>query len=276
MEKLPYIISAELDIDTNNTSTYIKQDRLDNFRESLDSDLRKMGKQTIWISSNDIRTSLDRVTRQTRLPVVSLDDRYVSNANQYLGISRSVDSELNNKGYSSRQNYAPLINQLEQTPSLGSEIILVDDVLYSGEMISWLNDILMQSGVTISSVAVGIAMQEGIDKLTEQGIDVVADKVFTSVEDEICERDFATVRGSGRRVAGIGANALYFDVDNGKPEQWASIESNEAKTFCVASLERSLRLLQSDTPVRSIGKFLGYNSEGDVATALKNRLGELS
>lgn len=276
MEKQPYVISAELDLGTNDTSTYIKRNRLEEFRESLDADLRKMGKETIWIASSDITTSLNRATQKTQLPIVSLDDRYVSNADQYLGISRCINSDLSDAGYASRQNYAPLTKQLEQIPTLGREIMLADDVLYSGEMISWLCEDLARSGVTIRSVAVGVAMQEGIDKLIDQGIDVMAGRVFASVDDELCERDFATVNGSGRRVADLEANALYFDTDNGKPEQWASITSGNTKAFCIASLERSLRLLRPETSIRSIGNFLGYSSEGDVTTALQSRLGELS
>lgn len=277
MEKLPYVISEELDINRRDTASVVKRNTLDIFRESLDTDLRAMGKQPYWVPSSDIASGLSRAIQNTQLPVVSLDDRYVTGADRYLGISRSVDMYLNNEGYAARQGYSVLEKQLEQIASCGREILLVDDVLFSGEMVTWLGDKLAQSGVRLGAVAVGVAMQDGINRLAGQGIDVIADIVFDAVEDEICERDLALVPGSGRRVASLEANALYFDTDNGKPEQWASIEPNAASAFCASSLERSLRLLRPGVPMSSIGKFIGYDdTQGTAANTITKRLGELS
>lgn len=275
MEKLPYVISAELDLNTQNMQAYIKQTELDKFREDLDADLRKIGKETCWVSSSEMAAALNRATQNTCLPIISLDDRYLTSADQYLGISRSIDTNLSDAGYTARQNYSSLTSQLERATTLGREVMLVDDVLFSGEMITWLNNTLTESGVTIGSIAVGIAMQEGIDKLLAQGIDVSAGRVFSAVEDEICERDLAVVSGSGRRIEELETNALYFDTENGNPELWASIGRETSKAFCISSLERSRRLLQPDAPMQSIGKFLGYSSEGSVANALTTRLGEM-
>jgi hypothetical protein len=275
MEKLPYIISAELDLDTKNVTSFVDKRQLENYRSSLDTDLRKMGKDTYWISSSEIISNLKSGTRGTNLPIVSLDDRYLTGADQYLGISRGVNSDLVDKGYVPRSGYPSLPDQLKQIPALGNEIVLVDDVLYSGEMINWLNERLSAAGVTISSVIVGVAIQEGIDKLNSQGIDVYAGSVFNDVEDELCERDLAFVPGSGRRIANSNMNAIYFDVTNGRPEQWASISPESSKEFCVASLERSLRLIRPDTPMRQMGTFLGYNTDRDAKGAIVNRLGEL-
>lgn len=276
MNKLPYVISEELDLNIRNTQSVINTDKLDAFRENLDTDLRNMGKQPYWVPSSTITAGLNRITQQTQLPVVSLDDRYLTAADQYLGISRGTDSNLNDDGYAARYNYPPIDKQLEQIAALGSEIMLADDVLFSGEMIAWLSERLARTGVKIGAVAVGIAMQEGITKLAAQGIDVNAAIVFDDVEDELCERDLAVVPGSGRRVASAGANALYFDVDNGKPEQWASISTDTAAAFCANSLQRSMKLLQPSIPMSSVGRFIGYGTEGTAVATLSKRLNELS
>jgi hypothetical protein len=275
VEKSPYIISAELDLNTMRSQDYIKQTNLDRFREDLDTDLRNMDKETIWVSSGKMTASINRATKNTSLPIISLDDRYVKNADQYLGISRSIDPNLNDTGYTARLNYPTLSEQLCALSALGPEVTLVDDVLYSGEMISWLNNNLAKLGITIRSVAVGIAIQKGIDKLAAQGIDVWTDNAFNDIEDEICERDLAFVQGSGRRVTSSNNNALYFDSNNGNPEKWASIEPDASMPFCIASIERSLRLLRPNTPTRSIGKFLGYSTVGSISNTLTTRLGEL-
>ncbi len=272
----PYVISAELDLATADLEQIVNQNRIESFREGLDADLRAMGKNTLWVPSSTMQGGLERAIATTKLPVISLDDRYVSSANQYLGISRGIDPLLNDSGYVARRGYPSIGAQLGRTSSLGKEVMLVDDVLFSGEMIAWLSDSLTPYGVKIGAVAVGIAIQEGIDKLALEGIEVQAAEVFDEVEDEICERDFAVVPGSGRRIDALAANALYFDTKNGKPARWASISPSSAETFCVSSLRRSIDLLQRDVPMELLGKFLGYGVSGDAASQIINRLGEIS
>lgn len=275
MEKSPFVISAELDLATNTATSSVQPDRLDSFRESLDADLRRMGKNTYWVASGRIARHLDRSARQSSLPVVSLDDRYLGDATHRLGISRGIDSELNDIGYVPRRGYPALAEQFGRIAALGQEIILADDVLYSGDMISWVSENLARVGVTVRGITAGVAIREGVDRLTSQGIDVDAAIIFGNVEDELCERDLAVVPGSGRRIAAQDMSALYFDTDNGKPEQWASISPDVARSFCVASLERSLRLIRPETPMQSIGKFTGYNVTGSFSDAIDKRLGAL-
>lgn len=271
----PYVISAELDLRTADLGEIVKQDNIEGFRQSLDVDLRQMGKETLWVPASTMQDGLKRAIAKTNLPVISLDDRYVSSANQYLGISRGVDPLLNDDGYVPRRGYPSIQGQLSNVASLGKEVMLVDDVLFSGEMVAWLADSLRPYGVRIGAVAVGVAIKEGIDKLALQDIDVNATEVFDEVEDEICERDFAVVPGSGRRIDALATNALYFDTENGKPEQWASIASGSSDSFCMSSLKRSIDLLRPGVPMELVGKFLGYGTNGNATTQLSKRLGEL-
>lgn len=271
----PYVISAELDLATADLEQIVKQGSIEGFRESLDADLRLMGKETLWVSSSTMQTSLERAIARASLPVLSLDDRYVSSANQYLGISRGVDPLLNDAGYVARRGYPSIEDQLKRVSSLGSEVMLVDDVLFSGEMVAWIADALRPYGVKIGAVVVGIAIQEGIDKLAAEEIEVSASEVFEEVEDEICERDFAIVPGSGRRIDALSANALYFDTENGKPDKWASLPSESTTAFCVGSLKRSIDLLQPGVCMKTLGKFLGYGTSGNSINQLRKRLGEI-
>lgn len=270
----PYVISAELDLGSADFEQIINKDKIEGFRESLDTDLRSMGKETLWVPSNVMRTGLELAIAKTNLPVISLDDRYVTSADQYLGISRGVDALLNDAGYVPRQGCLPIKEQLDNVPRLGKEIMLVDDVLFSGEMVSWLAESLKPYGVKLGAVAVGIAIGEGIEKLEAEGIEVTATEVFDDVDDEICERDFAIVPGSGRRIDALAANALYFDSKNGKPASWASIAKGNIDSFCVSSLQRSASLLQPGLPMNNLGKFLGYGSNGEANSQIMRRLGE--
>jgi len=271
----PYIISAELDLPNTDLRQIIKPSAVEGFREDLDADLRAMGKNTLWVPSGTIQNGLEQAVAQTTLPVVSLDDRYVSSADQYLGISRGVDPVLRDDGYVARRGYPAIEQQIKKIPALGSEIVLVDDVLFSGEMVSWLAGMLKPYGVKIGAAVVGIAIREGIDKLAAEGIEVSALRVFDSVDDELCERDFAVVPGSGRRINATGSNALYFDAQNGKPDTWASIPPQSTASFCANSLKRSIALLQPGVPMKALGRYLGYGTGGTGITQLTNRLGEL-
>lgn len=269
--KKPYVISAELDLANPDIVNPVA---VEGFRESLDADLRRMSKDTLWVPTGTIQNGLQRLLVKTSLPVASLDDRYVTEADQYLGISRGVNAELDDAGYAARVGYQAIDKQLAQISRLGQEIVIADDVVFSGEMIAWLVDELRARDVKIGGVVCGIAIREGVEKLALEGIDVEAILMLDDVEDEICERDFAVVPGSGRRVADLSANALYFDDINGKPEQWASLPFGDTQRFCISSLERSIDLLRPEVPMQNVGNFIGYGQNGTTREQLLARIGD--
>ena len=267
----PYVISEELDLSGIYTQQ-INLKNLDVFRANLDADLKAMGKNTLWVSSAALNSGLARMVDTTNVPVVSLDDRYVKLADQYFGVSRGVDETLNDVGYVPRANYASIQSQLDSIPKLGREVVLADDVLFSGEMMEWLISELAARNVKVGGVVCGIAMGEGVARLGENNISVEACEVFEDVEDEICERDFAIVSGSGRRIDSLNANALYFDSNNGKPQQWACIPPEAVDDFYKNGLIRSASLLQEDVRMESIGNFLGYNNSGNAKREILQQL----
>lgn len=250
--KRPYVISAELDLAKPDI---INRMKIDNFRQDLDADLRSMDKNVLWVPARTMRGGLQRTLSKTSLPTVSLDDRYVMNADQYIGISRGADMQLNDAGYVSRVGYQSVSEQLDRTSAVGNEVIIADDVVYSGEMITWLADELRSRNVKIGGVVCGIAMRKGIEKLEHDGIGIEAVLTFDDVEDEICERDFVVMPGSGRRVASLSANALYFDNVNGRPEKWASLPPDNVEKFCINNLERNIDLLQPMIPMQKSRQF---------------------
>lgn len=270
MEK-PYVISEELDLSDAYSNQIINVSKIDEFRASLDADLRSAGKNTSWVSSAQLKSGINQMVVATSLPVVSLDDRYVRTADQYLGISRGVDEQLSDVGYVPRAGYGSLERQLNAIPDLGAEVVIADDVLFSGEMLSWLADELAWRNVKVGAVVCGIAIREGAIKLGTEGIDVQACIEFDDVDDEICERDFAIVPGSGRRIDSMQANALYFDTLYGKPDSWASLPSSVTSEFMDESLARSTNLLNDNVRMESLGSFVGYASSGDAKRIIASR-----
>lgn len=271
--KKPYVISAELDLASSTIDGIIQNNQLDRFRESLDADLRNCDKQTEWVSSGQLRTGIEKLTAAARLPVVSLDDRYLRTADTYLGISRGIDLGLNDAGYTARFGYPDIEKQLDSIIKVGTEVVLADDVLFSGDMALNIANALAMRKVKVRGFLCGIAIREGVDKLAAENIDVSCVREFDDVEDEICERDFALIHGSGRKLANVDAQALYFDSLYGKPEAWASIPQSKIGDFCVKSLQRNLKLLNPDVPIEAIGTFVGYEQAGTALQVLRNRIG---
>jgi hypothetical protein len=273
MEK-PYVISGELELKSNSQQMILNEDRLNSARESLTNDLEAMNKNVVWVSAGDMRRSMNTQLSTSRLPVVALDEVYTVSPDLRFGLSRGVDQDLNDSGYAARSGYEPITNQLDRVSSLGSEIQLVDDVVFSGEMTAWVVEQLERRKVKVGRVVCGIAIGEGVKRMGEMGISLESAFVFDEVEEEICERDLFMTRGSGRRVMNGGSNALYFDTKNGRPEQWASLDPAKADQFFRNSLERSEKLVMPDTPMAQVGRFLGYRSTGTAREAIRIRLEE--
>lgn len=274
MEK-PYVISAELDMSTANQGQ-LQHSQLTRFRESLDTDLRNCGMNTCWVDSATLRSGLQRAINQTSLPIISLDNRYVRDADQFIGISRAVDANLNDAGYTARAGCAPLAAQFEAAKRLGSEVALVDDVLFSGNMLGRVAKELAMHGVRVKTVIAGIAIGDGMAPLAQDGIDIQAVKIFANgVYEEVCERDFGFNPGSGRPVPTQNASALYFDPHFGRPTEWASLPEAYIKDFFVNNIERNINLLTSEADMSDIGAFVGYNRSGNARDVLRTRLKEV-
>jgi hypothetical protein len=234
-----------------------------------------MGKDVLWVESDKLSCGMGKLAAGTTLPIVSLDGRYVQNADSYLGISRAINSDLSDAGYAPRLGSPPLGEQfgLLGRRYRGQEVVLMDDVLFSGGMVGAVKQELENRGVKVSALLCGIAVGEGKEKLEALGVETESVIEFDAVDDQICERDFTTLPGSGRKVAARPLNALYFDDRYGRPEQWASLPLGFAAGFCVASLIRNRRLSKPDVPFPA---FVGYpnGTTGDVLdSAIAQRIG---
>ena len=268
MEK-PYVISEEIDLLLADNCTNINIKEIEAFRRSLDDDLRAQGKNIEWVNARRISEGLSRRMGKTSVKIVSLDDRYVSGADGYLGVSRGVDENLEDVGYVPRVGYEPIEDQFYKLQDIGTEVVLTDDVLFSGGMVVEIIGELDRRGIKVKGVICGIAIGKGLKAVEETGIDVDAEVVFDEVEDEVCERDFTLVTGSGRRIATIGRNALYFDTNYGRPAEWASINPDNAKEFAMRNYERNQLIMSGQ-----VDGFLGLD-EGAAQTVISSRLKQL-
>ncbi|PID29098.1 hypothetical protein CR983_04340 [Candidatus Saccharibacteria bacterium] len=277
--KKPYVISEELGL-----AGQINRENIDVFRESLDDNLRNMGKMAVWVNEYTIRTGMEELAEQTSLPVLNLDDRYLRNSDEYIGLSRAVVRRGNkyvSSGYASRVGYSSIDDQIAKITQqyAGKELVLADDVVFSGQMIEDLSNMLEKRNIKVRGVIAGIAIGEGVDRVSRLGVDIEAVESFSDVEDELCERDFTLIRGSGRRSAiepGCvdGANVLYFDPRWGDPVSWMSLPEGQERSFWLQNLRRNQRLLPPERPASTIGPFVGVSQSGSVGGAINELLDE--
>lgn len=140
-------------------------------------------------------------------------------------------------------------NQIKYLASIlkSREIILADDVVFTGSVLRKIISMFSLYGVKVVGVVSSISTQEGYDFFNENlkygikcnyllGEDVI---------DQICERDFYFgVAGSG--ISLIGKNnviykAPYF-IPFGDPVERASIEERDKIAFSRSCLARSMLL----------------------------------
>src|SRR5690606_17850713 len=132
----------------------------------------------------------------------------------------------------------------------------------------WIADMLAEQGVIVRAALGGVVIGEAVHRLAERDIEMQSMKFFEVVDDEICERDFAIVPGSGRKLITKSSSSLYFDPEFGRPTSWASIPEVHAADFFASSIDRNSRLLRTETRLANIGEFVGYDGGMTVADNL--------
>jgi hypothetical protein len=184
-----------------------------------------------------ISKSLSKLIRSKNLPTISLDPVYF-NSKFNLEISRLIDENGNDYGLGRRQNSPLLIQQFRKLKLNNiSKVILVDDVIFSGSMLTRVIEMLHNFNIKVALVCAGIGVNKGIKHIKEKNIEVKCVYTYNDVIDEICERDFYPgVPLSGRLVFGQENLRAPYILPFGDPGKWASIPKNkveELSRFCI-------------------------------------------
>lgn len=196
------------------------------------------------ISVSELTSSIAELIKKTSLFPVSIDKVYFP-TQPCLEANRTVDLDLNNNGLAPRFGSASVQSQIEELAKIcPPEIVLIDDVIFSGKGISQIVDLFSKHNIQVKSAISGIAIGDGSTLLKQKGIDVKCVRFYDKVVDEICERDFYPgVPMSGRLVVGrkINIGAPYL-LPFGKPAEWASIPVDKEKEFSSFCLQQSIKL----------------------------------
>jgi len=182
------------------------------------------------------------------LPIVSLDRIYVG-AEHNLELTRAVDENGNDLGLRNRAGTPSLARQLRSLQDKLSggtarrKIALVDDVIFSGDLLLKVVDMLESINFEVASVYAGIGIADGVDKVKARNIPIACVCQYDEVIDEVCERDFYPgVPLSGRLIAGIENTCLPYILPFGKPGKWASIPEDQQLDFSLFCWQQTSRL----------------------------------
>lgn len=262
----PYIISEDIYLllkrwAVENDFTLPSKEFFLDLRKEMADKLGKIFDKVELITEDTLKQGFDSFFKSNKLPVISLDRVYVEVENN-LEITRIVDGLGRDLGLKNRSGAPNLKTQLEiieanfvKTAYL-QEVVLVDDVIFSGELALGVIEHLRKINIKVVVVFAGIGVAEGVKKIRNYGIAVDCVREYSEVIDEICERDFYPgVPLSGRLVGGANNVATPYILPHGKPGKWASIPKEFQKDFSKFCWQQTSRLFSaiecaSQKPVR--------------------------
>ncbi|MCD6429129.1 hypothetical protein J7L09_00350 [bacterium] len=253
-ERKPYVISEDIQILlaewAREKKFILPPERFfGNLRKEMKEYFSKIfGAENIdMISTEEMRQGMKRLIQQTKLPAVSMDRVYIR-TNPAIEVSRIVDESLNDCGIAPRFGTPLLLEQLLRVREKFEKVVLVDDVIFSGKVISEILLSLERIGVKVPVVVAGITIGEGARILKEKTeVEILTVKYYQEVIDEICERDFYPgVPLSGRLLItpDIEIGVPYL-LPFGKPHKWASIPRGVEQEFSQFCLEQTIKLWEA-------------------------------
>ncbi|MCW1930536.1 MAG: hypothetical protein KIH62_004465 [Candidatus Kerfeldbacteria bacterium] len=187
------------------------------------------------IHEGELVEGVNALVRSAGMPVISMDPVYYAGGS-LLGMSRMVHPDLQNAGHGRRNGDAAVLRQLSSLPR--GDVIVVDDVIFSGEMMERVVRMLANRGTRVRAIVCGVAIGEGRERLAALDIPVHSVRHYDSVVDELCERDFFPgVPLSGRQVRTDGNVGAPYILPFGKPASWASIPEKRCVEFSRTCLE---------------------------------------
>ncbi len=255
----PYVVSADIKIlltDWAKRTGYTLPD--DEFFRSLRTSFAEYMKRIFpnfeLISEGELTDGMKHLVAKSGISPLSLDRVYYRGQN-VLDITRLVDEENNDKGLGKRPGAPRLLKQFRRLKELGvKEIVLIDDVIYTGGLTERVIEILNKTGIEVPVVVAGIAVLEGEERLKNKGISVKSVRSYKEVIDQVCERDFYPgVPFCGRTLLEKGGEnvGVPYMLPFGNPGKWASIPEKDQFSFSNFCFE------QTEILFREIGKASG-------------------
>lgn len=187
----------------------------------------------------------ERVKECGLLPV-SLDRVYYR-SEPSLDITRLVEEAGQDRGLGKRVGTVSLLKQFRALKESGvSEVVLVDDVIFTGDLIRRTGTLLERMGISVPMVCAGIGIAEGIEQLNGFGQEVSCVREYKEVVDEICERDFYPgVPMCGRSLQGDENVGVPYILPFGNPGKWASIPKEWQEPLSRFCIGQTIKLFEA-------------------------------
>ena len=233
---------------------------IDELRSDFKQDTNNIFASNVEIITEDeMESSITRSTNSfiNKLPIVTLDAIYLTPNNEsiyFLDCTR-LDKENNLVSRSDMNNPYSVKIQIKKLATLfklqgETEIVIADDVIYSGSVIQKVINLFNQEGIKVKAIISAITTKSAQKNiLNNLNIPILSEIILEdTVIDQICERDFYFgITGSGiatRTEDNTIKKAPYF-IPFGDPITRASIPESEAISFSNNCILRSLRLWKS-------------------------------
>jgi len=195
------------------------------------------------VPETELKHGLNQLVVDCGLSAISLDRVYYDGSFK-IDVSRLVDFAGNNQGLGERPSTLPLAEQIKQLQDAGiKEAALVDDVIFSGDGIVEIVELLESNDIHIPLVCAGIGIAQGIHRIHGIKCEISCVRTYDDVIDEVCERDFYPgVPFSGRLLVGSQNIGAPYLQPFGDPEAWASIPASRATSFSRFCLRSACKL----------------------------------
>lgn len=244
----PYIVSADIKLLLERWAqergfVLPRDEFFGNLRDEFSRVMRSIFPNYEFVPENELVQGLNKLAQDSSYPVVSIDRAYCP-TELTLDITRLCQTVENGGTTVGARHGKPGVDeQIARIRQASNVITLLDDVVFEGQTVLRLIEVLGEKGVHVASVIAGIGIGEGVNCIQETGVVVRCVRRYSSAIDEVCERDFYPgVPFSGRSLSGDANVGISYLLPDGKPDKWASIPAEWCLPVSRACLKNTYSL----------------------------------
>ena len=213
-------------------------------RADFKKDTNRIFDNSVRIVSEDEMLEVNNLF-DLSVPVVTLDKIYITPDEKnifFLDCTRisGTDEIVSRKEESLDEQITRIANALP-----AKEIILADDVVFSGGVLTTIIGKFKEKGITVIGVVSGISAYKAFNTFNNNlKLGIKTNFLMTEdVVDQICERDFYFgVAGSGIMMSKERKDKAPYFIPFGDPETRASVPAKDVKDFSIGCIRRSIYL----------------------------------
>lgn len=256
----------ELILNGNNALNYSYKDKGmivpdKTFIKNLRMDFYKLAKfvyntNIVIVTEQEMIDAMNNIVNEYkgRYPIVSMDQIYINCDNKDV-YSLDVTRLTGSKEMISRRNPLDKNGVRKQVESISKtlkqqgkdEIILLDDVIYSGSVIDYISKLFKENNINVVGAGAAIASSEAYNRFSSLDEKIKCEFLMSNqVIDEICERDFfygIAQSGMVKKENGVAYKAPYV-LPYGDPVARASCPEDKKEYFSRELIKISLKLWQ--------------------------------